>query len=122
MQHEFEQLAEENKRLRDDLEKWRSYGARLQSASNPVPTATPVPRTLAAATPPSPQVSSTAPPAPDVRPQSGLASPARSYVVRSGDSPYSIARKNGVKLDTLLAANPGLDPRKLRPGQTLSLP
>jgi LysM repeat protein len=122
MQHEFEQLAEENKRLRDDLEKWRIYGARMQSASNPAPIANPIPRTVAAATPASPQANSTASPAPEVPPQAGPASSARSYVVRSGDSPYSIARKNGVKLETLLAANPGLDPRKLRPGQTLSLP
>ena len=30
-QREFEQLVEENKRLREDVEKWRAYAARLQS-------------------------------------------------------------------------------------------
>ena len=46
----------------------------------------------------------------------------KSHVVRSGDTPYSIARNYGVRLANLLSANPGLDPRRLRPGQTLVIP
>ena len=50
--------------------------------------------------------------------------PARSRVhtVKSGETPSSIARFYGVRLDALLAANPGLDPRKLKVGQPLNLP
>lgn len=33
-----------------------------------------------------------------------------------------IARKYGVKVEALMAANPGLDPRRLRVGQTLAIP
>ena len=33
-----------------------------------------------------------------------------------------IARKYGVKVEALMAANPGLDPRRLRVGQTLTIP
>jgi tetratricopeptide (TPR) repeat protein len=122
MQHEFEQLAEENKRLRDELEKWRAYASRLHASTNPPlapagsssagPTAsiTTVPPSAAAQT-------ATA----DRRSPAGPG-PGHVYVVKAGDSPYSIARKNGVKLEALLAANPGIDPRRLPIGQTLNLP
>ncbi|PYJ82742.1 MAG: hypothetical protein DME22_17625 [Verrucomicrobia bacterium] len=47
---------------------------------------------------------------------------AKTHVVKSGDTPYAIARIYGVKLASLLGANPGLDPRRLRPGQTVVIP
>ena len=47
---------------------------------------------------------------------------ARTHVIRAGDTPYSIARSYGVKLASLLSANPGVDPRRLRPGQALAIP
>ena len=122
MQHEFEQLAEENKRLHEELEKWRAYAGRLQALTNP-----PAQPALAARveqTPPVPapqtnsgQLNS----AGDARPLSGPGA-ARAYVIKAGDSAYAIARKFGVKLDALLTANPGVDPKRLRPGQTLNLP
>jgi LysM repeat protein len=34
----------------------------------------------------------------------------------------SIARKRGVSLAALRAANPGVDPKKIKAGQTLNLP
>lgn len=123
MQHEFEQLAEENKRLRDELDKWRAYAGRLQAATNtPAPaTATGAgragPVTAVAVVP---QREPAPAPATDIRPPAS--GPARTYVVKAGDSPYSIARRNGIKLDALLAANPGIDPRRLPIGQTLNLP
>jgi LysM repeat protein len=42
--------------------------------------------------------------------------------VQSGETPSSIARKYGIKLETLMAANPGLNPTRLRIGQTLNIP
>ena len=44
------------------------------------------------------------------------------YIVRAGDNPATIARAHGLKLPALLAANPGLDPRRLKVGQTINLP
>jgi LysM repeat protein len=44
------------------------------------------------------------------------------HVVKQGDTPYAIARSYGVSLGSLLSANPGLDERRLRPGQTLAIP
>jgi LysM repeat protein len=46
----------------------------------------------------------------------------RTHRVQAGETPSSIARRYGMKLESLLTANPGLDPRKLKVGQTLSVP
>jgi peptidoglycan endopeptidase LytF len=122
MQHEFEQLAEENKRLRDELEKWKAYAGRLQTQTNPALAA------AAASRPATPVASATphanAAPAPqgETVATSTPAGATRAYVVKEGDAPYSIAKRHGVKLEALMAANPGLDPRRLRVGQTLVIP
>jgi LysM repeat protein len=50
------------------------------------------------------------------------ATSSKTHVVKSGDTPYSIARNYGVKLASLEGANPGMDPRRLRPGQTIAIP
>jgi LysM repeat protein len=44
------------------------------------------------------------------------------YVVARGDTLATIAKKNGVSLRALRAANPGVDPRKLKIGAKLELP
>ncbi len=46
----------------------------------------------------------------------------KTHTVRSGETLASIARKRGVKLADLQAANPSVDARKLRAGQTLRVP
>ena len=125
MQHEFEQLAEENKRLTAELEKWRAYGARMQIASNPPSTQTLASTRTAAALAPSASASANPSPPPaatDTQAVAASATAARTYVVKAGDSLYSIARKAGIKLTALTEANPGLDPHRLRVGQSLNLP
>ncbi len=44
------------------------------------------------------------------------------YVVVKGDSLWGIAKKNGVSIKAIEAANPGVDPAKLKVGQKLSIP
>lgn len=44
------------------------------------------------------------------------------YVIKSGDNFYAIARRFGVSLDALLAANPGINPDHLRIGQQICIP
>ena len=44
------------------------------------------------------------------------------YVVIKGDTLGKIAKKNGVKLSALKAANPGVDPAKLKVGQKITIP
>lgn len=45
-----------------------------------------------------------------------------SVTIRRGDTMYAIARRNGLSLDRLRQANPGVNPRALRIGQRLRLP
>ena len=52
----------------------------------------------------------------------GSAARPRAHPVKQGETPSSIARLYGVRLEALLAANPGLEPRKLKVGQPLNLP
>jgi|GEM_PF-1723592 len=44
------------------------------------------------------------------------------YKVRPGDSIYRIAHEHGLRSADLLSANPGINPRRMRPGQILRLP
>jgi len=46
----------------------------------------------------------------------------RSYTVRPGETLASISRSQNVRLDALLAANRGLDPKRLKVGQTIKVP
>jgi LysM repeat protein len=46
---------------------------------------------------------------------------AKTYTVKSGDTPSGIAEKTGVSLETLQQLNPELDPATLAPGQRIKL-
>jgi LysM repeat protein len=52
----------------------------------------------------------------------GTVSSDGTYTVKSGDSLAKIARANGVALADLEAANPGVDPKRLKVGQKINLP
>src|SRR5882672_1208888 len=47
---------------------------------------------------------------------------ARTHTVKAGETPFAISRQYRLKLDALLSANPGLDPKRIRVGQVLNLP
>lgn len=72
-----------------------------------------------AAVTPSPAPRQAAAPPPGSPPAS---SPARSVTVKSGDTPYGIARANNVPVKALLKANGLTDRSKLKVGQKLVLP
>jgi len=125
MQRDLERLTAENRELRRQLEAWQAYYAsHPQPAPNPAG-ASPAPAgsSTAAVQPSQP----TQPAQPVASGQAGgsrqpaVAAP-RTHAVQAGESPYSIARKYGVKLDALLAANPDIEPRRLKIGQTLNVP
>ncbi|MCK9267953.1 MAG: LysM peptidoglycan-binding domain-containing protein, partial [Alkaliphilus sp.] len=44
------------------------------------------------------------------------------YIIRAGDTFYTIAKSHNVSLDALLAANPGVNPDNLQIGQTICIP
>jgi LysM repeat protein len=127
LQREFEQLAEENKRLKDDLARWQAYAAgQTRVATNP---ATPVlvmrrPEPAGATTAQNPAGGAQTARAAAAQPSTTAATaPAtRTHTIKAGESPYSIAKHYGVKLDALLAANPGINPQRLKVGQKLNIP
>jgi LysM repeat protein len=133
-QHDFELLAEENKRLHDELQQLRGRNA-TNAPVPPAPVAIRVlqgpggaPVTLAAA-PVTPTTiirtsaksdsSITASPA---RSLTASSAAARTHTVKSGETPTIIARKYNVKLDALMAVNPKLDARRMRVGQVVAVP
>ena len=106
-QREFEQLAEENKRLREEIEKWRAYALRLQSLTNQASPAVPAPRATHWPVSSQPAIAEPANPA---RPPAAPAATERTHIVKAGETPSLIARKYGVKLEALMAANPKVGP------------
>jgi len=122
VQRELEQLTEENRKLQEKLEWWQTHYARATNADSILASA--LNRRAA-------QITGTPTPAPRNDNQQTVASPratsggtaaARTHKVQAGESPVSIARKYGVKLEALMAANPGLNPKRLQIGQTLNVP
>jgi tetratricopeptide (TPR) repeat protein len=121
-QRELEQLAEENKRLRDELDKWRA-SARQPSLTNQLGAAASGTRLAPASVPGQPggaTVQSNS--AGAGRTPAPLPANLRTHTVKAGETPSMIARKYGVKVDALLAANPKLDSRRMHVGQTLAIP
>jgi len=125
MQREVEQLMEDNKRLRDELEKCRAYYA----GHPPVPTNAPGPVVIqprASQATNSRQIAGAAAVVSDstnsIHQLTMPTSAARAHTVKAGETPTAIARKYGIRVDALMAANPNLDARRLRIGQALTLP
>lgn len=122
LQREFEQLAMENKRLKDELARWQAYAARLPmsptNASTPVLMMTHPAAVTSATTPP--VVTTTVPPERASAPPPAKGT--RTHTVKAGENPYSIARQYGIPLNALLAANPGINPKSLQVGQALVVP
>ena len=126
-QQQINQLIEQNQRLQDEVNKWHAYYA-SQQATQGQPVANPV-------------ISQAQPPANPVLPQPtpNVTTPAKdvaedhstrltrkdilgTHTVASGETAVRIAHRYGISLDALLAANPGLEPRKMRVGQVLNIP
>jgi tetratricopeptide (TPR) repeat protein len=124
---EFERLRDENQQLRKQIE----Y---LQGQIPSRPPGTPNPAAVGL------QPSPGAPPAVRGGPTNVFRSPAtpatrrsapttaaapassRTHKVKASENPASIARQYGVKLESLMAANPGLDARRLKVGQVINIP
>jgi len=122
-QQQLERLAEQNRQLQDEVNKWRAYYAsQLAAAKTNPPTAD----NTAAQTAPAP-TAQTASAQPGGANASRPANPAtsarpRTHTVVAGETAASIARKYGVKLSALIAANPDMNPSRIRVGQVLNIP
>ena len=123
-QKQLEDLAEKNHQLSDENEKWRAYYAAQQAAQKNSPTT--LPNNFAPTGNPTPDDISAAPAnVPAAKPatvaHTQVAKP-RTHTVAAGETLAAIARKSGVSLAAIEAANPGVTPKKLRVGQALNLP
>ncbi len=132
-QREFEQMAEDNKRLHEVLEENKQLHEQLDRLRASVPARSPAQNNQPAPTAVVVRVmtpANSSPLMPAVTPvstasnsgKSNASMAARIYTVKSGDTLAGIARRYDVKLDLLMAANPRADARHLFPGQTLSIP
>jgi len=122
MQREFERLGDENKKLRDqnnDLtEKLKMLTTIRAQVPATNPPQQPLTRPVQNTPPPSVTNPSRALPASSRTPTVST----RKHVVQPGETLVSIARKHGIKLEALLNANSGIDPKKVRAGKSLNLP
>ena len=127
LQHEFEKLAEENKQLRAENEKLRASQSG-QSGQNPGSGGSAGQTGSSATRQSSSNPGDTGQPGTSVSRQGtavsgGEARPVlRSHAVKAGDTPTSIAKKYGVRIEALMAANPGLDPKRMKVGQPVKIP
>ncbi|HEY1718772.1 MAG TPA: LysM peptidoglycan-binding domain-containing protein [Verrucomicrobiae bacterium] len=122
-QRELEQLTEQNRQLQDQidsLKKWNAYYTeQLAALSNSIP---------AQNNPVAQQIQNPVQQPQIVPAQNPIANhPAtsaapRTHAVATGETEAAIARKFGIKLNALQAANPGVNPSKLRVGQILKIP
>lgn len=124
-QKQINQLIEENQqlqqqvaRLQEIVQQWNAYYAQQKAVQTP-PASPSLPQT-AAVTPERPALETAAVPT-GTTPQIKL-KPTRTHTVLAGETAVRIARRYGVTLDALLAANPGLEPWRMRVGQVLNIP
>lgn len=134
LKSEVERLGLENNQLRRQLEA-------ASASATARGTATSAPPVLAVTPPPAPKIipatnvvevapKSSIPkpadnspkPAKPLPPPAAPAAASRTHTVKQGDIPATIAKQYGVKLEALIAANPNLDPKRMKIGQTVSIP
>jgi LysM repeat protein len=109
-QQQLQQLADTNRLLQSELDYYVRQLAALKASapapSNLVPLPAPTAITIAPA--------AATPKPPTAKP--------RTHTVAARETLAAIARKYGLNLNALLAANHGLNPKKLRVGQIINLP
>lgn len=111
MERELQRLRDENQLLRKQLE--AAQGSRVAVPRENTADSPAAQTSLTGITPAvSPE---------RITPLSRAAS-TRTHVVKDGETPSSIARLYRVRLDALLRANPSLNPRQMRAGQSIAVP
>jgi tetratricopeptide (TPR) repeat protein len=126
LQDELQRALEQNRALRDQIERWKAYVRHLEAITNSfASTRIGTNRTLEEPfSPNQPERLQGGGSATGIEggrtPGSGVTS--RTHTVKPGETPTTIARKYGVKVDALLAANPRVEARRMRVGQVLVIP
>ena len=129
-QQQLEKLAEQNRqlqsqvdRLNEIIKQWNAYYAAAKNNSPaPLPATTSLTPDDVTTSPGPATTTVTNPVAHGKSPAVKPAKTARTHTVAAGETLAAIARKHGVSLPALQAANPGVTPKKLHVGQVLNLP
>lgn len=117
---EIERLGLENNQLKRHFENLAVPGSPAPKPMPAPPQAVLVPIAAKLTEPPAAAAKT---PTPTPTASAASATPARrTYAVKAGETPEVIARRHGVKIEALMAANPGLDPKRMKIGQTLNIP
>lgn len=109
--HDLERLKVENAQLKSQLEAWAAYATNRQNLVSP-------PGTADSRPPYVPPVLSNQ----SASASGQAAQPARTHRVESNETMTSIAKQYGISVDSLMKANPGVNPRRLKIGQELKVP
>jgi hypothetical protein len=128
--HEIDRLRKENQQLRQYLETWSAWwqknSNRLQAPQLPRHSAAPSERAPSGSASAFAVPAGARPAAEAARPAGRSAAPAtasrRTHKVQPGETPMRLSRKYGIPVEAILAANPGLDARKMKAGQTVNIP
>jgi LysM repeat protein len=111
LQKQVESLRDENRRLQSDLDRLRYELTVRQSLTNPLP------GRVAGAT-----IATGKLPSPTAGRSISAGAGVQTHKVIPGDTPTSIARRYAVNVESLLKANPGLNPKRMRVNQNLTIP
>ncbi len=131
LKSEVERLGLENNQLRRHSELVAAQATARSVAPMTVPgnasSVQSAPPAKAPAPPPAPVRPSVTPaslpiPAASAKSAKPAAPTARTHTIKQGDIPATIAKQHGVKLEALLAANPNLDPKRMKIGQAVIIP
>jgi len=134
-QQQLEKLVEQNRQLQQKVDQlqavvkqWNDYYASQPAARPNAPQNIPAPPLSGTSPTPDDLTTATAattatqPRPTPPKPAAPRISQPRTHTVAGGETLAAIARKHGVSLSALQAANPGVSPKKMRVGQVLNLP
>lgn len=118
-QKQVEELTLENRKLQTELERLRNDLAGRPGSTDPPPGRVAGGRINSVS---GGSLAGNNRPPPNAGRSVSASSSARIHKVMSGDTPTSIARRYRIKVESLLAANPGLNPKRMRIDQSLTIP
>jgi tetratricopeptide (TPR) repeat protein len=123
-QTQLEELAEQNRQLQDEVDKWRAYYASQMASAKPNPSPAQnnfVPQGAANPIPIQP-VQSISEQTRAAKYSVNSTTALRTHTVARGETAMGLSRKFRVKLNDLQAANPGVNLSRIRVGQVLNIP
>ena len=125
-QQQLENLAEQNRQLQDEVNRWRAYYASQAAAARtnaPAPSIPTSPSTMMQTAQATQNVAMASSGVSTGRPAGATTTGRpRTHTVVAGETAVGIARKYGIKLSALEAANPNMNPARIRAGQVLRIP